>query len=66
MWVAYLIPKQDLFLLREDGVGFIAKGKTKEEAETNLRKNFEEAYFGDPKHEIKEIWEENTMFSQEV
>lgn len=36
MYVAYLIPKEDHHLLIEDGIGYIAKGNTEEEAKANV------------------------------
>lgn len=37
MWIAYAIPKQDLHLVVEDGIHYVAVGKTKREAIANLR-----------------------------
>lgn len=41
MFVAYAIPKEDHHLLVEDGIGLLATGNTKEEAEAKVRKLFE-------------------------
>lgn len=43
MFVAYLIPVEDHHLLLEDGVGFIAKGETPQEAVEAVRQQWIEA-----------------------
>lgn len=37
MWIAYLLPTHDYRLALEDGIGYMAKGNTEEEAKANLR-----------------------------
>lgn len=43
MFVAYLMPLQDVHLAMEDGVGFLEIGATREEAEAKLRRAYDEA-----------------------
>jgi len=57
MWVAYLMPQIDVHLAMEDGLGFIAKGKTQEEAAQALREQFDEAMDdGEDNATRREIW----------
>jgi hypothetical protein len=47
MFVAYLIPKYDTYLLIEDGLGYVAKGETAKEAEAAVFAQLREACEGD-------------------
>lgn len=44
MFVAYLVPQQDLHLVAEDGLGLLALGSTRERAIEKLKKQFYEAW----------------------
>ena len=41
MWIAYLIPKQDVCLVEEDGIAFVSVGNTEDEAKTNVRAKYD-------------------------
>lgn len=45
MFVAYLVPQQDLYLVAEDGLGLLALGSTRERAIEKLRKQFYESWY---------------------
>lgn len=65
MWIAYLIPNDtnDLPLLREDGVGFIAKGETSADAKLALMYSLR-AEFDD--EQVKNIITSHTLHTQEL
>lgn len=39
-WIAYLVPKQDLELILDEGIADFVSGDSKEEAEANLWKDY--------------------------
>ena len=63
IWIAYLIPKEDHFLLVEDGIGYIAKGSTADEARANLHKLVEE---GQTPEDIAFTIESHTFHLDEI
>jgi len=67
MFVAYLIPKTNFDLL-EDGLQFIAKGRTAHEAEQNLRFQFEQQMMRDFHDfgESIEIWNQHNAYTTEL
>lgn len=69
MFVAYLIPHpSDVFNLLEDGIQWIAKGNTKEEAEAALRALFEKTMreeFQEP-DAIERVWNDHSAYVAEV
>ena len=67
MFVAYLMPQIDVHLAMEDGLGFIAKGKTKEEAEQAVRTQFDEVFAEDEMATRREMWNvEYKLFTVEL
>jgi hypothetical protein len=62
MFVAYLIPKTNFDLL-EDGLQFIAKGRTAHEAEQNLHFQFEQQMTRDfhSPEESERIWNQHNL-----
>lgn len=65
MWIAYLLPPiPDTHLLLEDGLQWVAKGETAEEAEDNLRKLFDEQTQdeGYSLEESEQIWCNHRLF----
>jgi len=71
MFVAYLIPHAnvfDTFNLLEDGLQWIAKGETKEEAEAALRALFDKTmtseFYDDEERE--RVWNQHDSYVAEV
>jgi len=69
IYVAYLLPHPtDVFNLLEDGIQWIAKGETKQEAEAALRALFEatmrdESYSED---QTEAVWKQHSSYVAEV
>jgi len=67
MFVAYLVPKHDSHLVYEDGLGYLAKGSTAEEAKNavlaQLRHTTNEPYTDE---EMAELLEENALHVVEL
>lgn len=69
MFVAYLLPHPtDVFNLLEDGIQWIAKGETREEAESNLRKLFNKQMKEDhyDEAESEAVWNQHSSYTAEV
>lgn len=66
MFVAYLVPKYDLHLVVEDGLGYLAIGNTREEAEANLHKQFVESLPHEDEQGLGEIRSDHVLHIAEV
>jgi hypothetical protein len=69
MFIAYLLPKpSDVFNLLEDGIQWMAKGDTKQEAEANLRalfdKQMKEEHYDAT--ETETVWNDHQFYIAEV
>jgi len=68
MFVAYLLPHPtDVFNLLEDGIQWMAKGETKEEAEANLRSHFDAVMKDDHYDEAESevVWKSHSLYTAE-
>jgi len=71
MWIAYLVSKHNYHLVVEDGLGYLAKGETKEIAEANVwvqfLRSFCDVQTDEDRKEVEEIYkEEYALHSQEL
>jgi hypothetical protein len=72
IWIAYYVSKHDSHLVYEDGIGFIARGATKEEAIEKAEAQFRNEIIGDDivtpeiEEEFKEILAEHRLHAQEI
>lgn len=69
IFVAYLLPSSlDIVNLLEDGLQWVAKGNTKQEAESNLLAHFTTVMKSDSydEAEIQKVWEQHVSYVAEV
>jgi len=65
MWVAYAVPKDDLHLVVEDGLHFVAVGTTEVEAIANLRIRFAKEQYEDNKRSVELGYEPDSPYELE-
>jgi hypothetical protein len=71
IWIAYYVSKHDSHLVYEDGLGFVARGATKEEAEAKAQRQFRDEIVGpsitpEEEEEFQEILAEHRLHSMEI